>query len=308
MSPDLETVREARARFGELLLSNPDVHAVGVGRRRRADQRTDEYAVVLHVRRKIPLEQVQESRRIPRELHFVTQNGRNAVVHVDVQEHEVPKPETGEPEGVAMRGPLRMRPVPGGCSAGTGTLGGWVWDTQSRQVVALSNRHVFGSLPGTVISQPSLRDGGRLPEDAIATVVRAGALDASIAAPTDRAIFSLEILQVGAAVFAIADPAVDMRVVKVGQTTGLTRGVVDLIDCDYGHYGSRVDVRVEGFEGNFSNGGDSGALYIEELDDAIQGFPRIVGLHWGGTANSGVGHPIRAVFNDLGLSVLPPPG
>ncbi|MFD5890562.1 hypothetical protein ACFWHQ_31950 [Streptomyces sp. NPDC060334] len=302
---NLLAARVAKERFGDELLANPDVHGVGVGRRRRAGRKVDEYAVVVHVERKLPLSRVPEHHRLPQELRFITPDGREVVARVDVQERAKPVPEnTPTPAGINLGG--RERPVPGGMSAGgSGTLGGWVWDTVTNQAVALSNRHVFGSVVGKDVSQPSRDDGGRLPADRIGSVLRTGSLDAAIAAPLDPDIVSASVIGGGPAVFGIADATIDMRVQKTGRTTGRTFGVVDLIDYDSGHSGSHSDVWIDGDGGDFSDSGDSGALYLEAGSSAGHGDRlRAVGLHWGGAGDDGVGHHIRAVFADLGLTTL----
>jgi hypothetical protein len=303
-SNDLEVVREAKERFGDQLLANPDVHGVGVGRRRRAGQKTDEYAVVVHLRRKLPQQQVPADRLLPAELRFVARDGREIVVPIDVQERASPVSEMRSAEtSVDLR--ERVRPVPGGYSAGIGTLGGWVWDTVTNQLVALSNEHVFGSDTGRGVTQPSIGDGGRSPADVIAAVLRSGRLDAAIAVPVDPSIASATIVGGGPGVFEIVDATVDMEVQKTGQTTGLTYGIVDLIDYDHDHYGSHSDLWIDGDDSDFSQGGDSGALYLERSHpDSRAGWRRIVGLHWGGSGNDGVGHHIRAVFDDLSLTTI----
>jgi hypothetical protein len=302
MDDELGAARVAKERFADQLLANPDVYGVGVGRRRRAGKKTDEYAVVVHLLRKLPKGEVPAPRLVPAELRFVTAEGREVAVPVDVQERARPTPELAC-SSTDIEVQSRVRPAPGGVSAGhSGTLGGWVWDTVTEQVVALSNRHVFGTIAGASVLQPSSDDGGSLPADQIARVLRAGSLDAAIAAPIDPSIVSKSVAGGGPAVFRIADAVIDMRVQKTGRTTGLTRGVVDLIDYDSGHDGSSSDQWIDGEGGDFSDGGDSGALYLES--DAGSGGRRVVGLHWGGTGHDGVGHPIRAVFEDLGLTTL----
>lgn len=301
---ELLAAREAKERFGELLLGNVDAHGIGVGRRRRAGEKTDEYAVVVHVDRKLPRDQVPPSRLLPTEFRFVTRDGRAVVIPVDVQERPRPVPEM-RPAGEALDLRSRIRPVPGGYSAGTGTLGGWVWDTVTNQAVALSNEHVFGSVAGAVVTQPSKGDGGLPPGDRIATVVRAGHLDAAIAAPDDVSLVNRSVIGSGPAVFEVTDATVDMRVQKCGKTTGMTFGVVELIDYDFDHHGSHADLWIDGDGADFSRGGDSGALYLESSHpDPTATWRRVVGLHWGGADGSGVGHQIRAVFEDLGLATL----
>lgn len=305
---DLRTALEAKELFGSSLLGNADTHGIGVGRRRRAGEKLDEYAVVVHVARKLPRDEVPPARLLPREFRFVTRDGRPVVVPVDVQERPVPVPETRSAPAVPDLH-SRLRPVPGGSSAATGTLGGWVWEIGASRVVALSNEHVFGSAAGAPVTQPSQGDGGTAPGDRIATVVRAGVLDAAIAVPDDPEVVSRSIAGSGAAVFEIADATVDMRVRKCGKTTGITSGTVDLVDyvAGDGHHGSRSDVWIEG-DDDFSADGDSGSLYLEATHpDPATGWLRVVGLHWGGAGDDGVGHHIRAVFADLGLAPLPPP-
>ncbi|MEU2524586.1 MULTISPECIES: chymotrypsin family serine protease [Streptomyces] len=300
---DLRIAREAKARFGPQLLAHPDVDGVGVGRRRRAGDKTDEYAVVVHLREKQPESEVPPARLLPAELRFTERSGRDVSVRVDVQQHPKPTPQTD-----------RVRPVPGGVSVGTvgahvgsGTLGGWVWDTVTRQVVALSNAHVFGSRPGVSIIQPSSDDGGVTPDDRIASVMRTGALDAAIAEPADPSFVSASIVQGGPAVFEIAEATLDMRVQKTGRATGLTFGTVDLIDFDSDYRGSHSDIWIDAEGADFSLGGDSGALYLLAPGSAAfaAGRRQAVGLHWGGSGQDGVGHHIRAVFDDLKLSTLP---
>ncbi|WP_103516888.1 hypothetical protein [Streptomyces sp. SM10] len=300
---DLRIAREAKARFGPRLLAHPDVEGVGVGRRRRAGDKTDEYAVVVHLREKRPESSVPPARLLPEELCFSERSGRDVSVRIDVQQHTKPVPETD-----------RVRPVPGGVSVGTvgthvgsGTLGGWVWDTVTWQVVALSNAHVFGSRPGVSIIQPSSDDGGIPPDDRIASVLRTGSLDAAIAEPADASIVRASVLQGGPAVFEIVEATLDMRVQKTGRATGLTFGTVDLIDFDSDYRGSHSDLWIEAEGGDFSLGGDSGALYL--LAPGSAPLPaekrQVVGLHWGGSGQDGVGHHIRAVFDDLKLTTLP---
>ena len=297
----LRITRKAKEHFRHQLMSHPDVEGVGVGRRRRGGRKTDEYAVVIHLRHKLPPAQVPKGRLLPTQLRYVDPDGTEVVAGVDVQERAKPEPEAA-----------RVRPVPGGVSIGitgpqlgSGTLGGWVWDTVTRQIVGLSNAHVFGSSPGVMVIQPAHENGGLAPADRIGTVLRAGTLDAAIAEPDRPSLIDASILGAGSGVFEIAEATVDMRVQKTGRASGVTFGVVDLIDFDSDYHGSHTDLWVDAEEGDFSSGGDSGALYLEANDAEPNARRRAVGLHWGGSGTSGVGHPLPAVFNDLGLDTLP---
>ena len=231
-------------------------------------------------------------------------------MRVDVVERPIPVPEVACGSCSADLEDL-VRPVPGGYSGGPptsvstgGTLGGWVWDNVTDQAVVISNDHVFGGTAGTDISQPSTFDGGSLPTDRIADVLRAGSLDVSIAAPVDDDVADYAIECGGPGVYEIADATVGMIVQKTGQTTGLTCGIVELIDYDSGHYGSENDLWIDGDGDDFSMGGDSGSLYLEQTHPDGAAWRRVVGIHWGGSGDDGVGHPIQAVFDDLDLSTI----
>ncbi|MCE0488210.1 S1 family peptidase [Ornithinimicrobium sediminis] len=307
---ELRRVREAKARFGKELLENPDVHGIGIGYRRRDGKRTDELAIVVHVQTKSAKDRVEPSRLLPASVTYVDREGQDVKVPVDVVERPVPVPEVSC-GSCSTDLEDRVRPVPGGFSGGPptsvstgGTLGGWVWDTVTDQAVVISNDHVFGGTAGTDISQPSIFDGGALPADRIADVVRSGTLDVSIAAPVDRDVAAYEIECGGPGVYEIAEATVGMVVQKTGQTTGLTCGIVELIDYDSGHYGSNNDLWIDGDGNDFSMGGDSGSLYLERDHPDGSGWRRVVGLHWGGAGDDGVGHPIREVFDDMDLTTV----
>lgn len=302
----LKRLREAKARFGEELLAHPDIHGVGIGYKRTGGKKTRTLALVVHVYRKRPPEAVEEARRIPSVLSFFSSRENEEVeVPVDVREVPPPTPEVDCPDcGTDFE--ARIRPVPGGYSIGLtgvagGTLGGYVWDGDTEQIVFLSNEHVLGSSAGDTVIQPSATDGGSSPADDFGEVVRAGTLDVAIG-ETDSG--EAEIECSGPAVFEIADAELEMAVEKVGQTTGLTCGIVELIDYDSGHYGSHDDLWIDGDGSDFSQGGDSGSLYVEMDPPEDQDWKRVVGIHWGGSVNDGVGHPIRAVFRDLNLTTV----
>lgn len=97
-----------------------------------------------------------------------------------------------------------------------------------------------------------------------------------------------------------------------GDRAGLAEDVEGLVEgdgCGMGLAADDVDQACSGVARalsrvDFSAGGDSGALYLESHGDAA-GRRRVLGLHWAGSGNDGVGHRIQDVFADLGLTVLP---
>lgn len=306
---DVRLLREAKARFRDELLGLPGVHGIGIGYKRTGGERTDQLALVVHVHRKLPRGELQPDRLVPERLEFFSRReGREVTVFTDVREVAPPTPEVQcSPCGVDLA--LRVRPVSGGYSVGLdskagGTLGGWVWDQVDDQTVLLSNEHVLGGTPGDTVIQPSIGDGGAFPADDFGRVVRRGTFDVSIARAVDDRDIEAEIECSTPGVYEIADAVVGMEVEKAGQTTGLTCGLVELIDYDSGHYGSRADLWIDGDGGNFSEGGDSGSLYVERTHPEGQAWKRIVGIHWGGSDDDGVGHPIRSIFSDVGVTTL----
>lgn len=307
---ELRIVRAAKARYERELLENPDVHGIGIGYRRRDGRKTDEVAIVVHVQRKREAKDVSPRNMVPDSVRFHDREGKERVVHVDVVEQPIPVAEV-RCGSCSTDLEARERPVPGGYSAGPpssvstgGTLGGWIWDNVTEQAVAISNDHVFGGAAGTDITQPSILDGGSNPADRIADVIRSGSLDVSIAAPIDADIAKYEIECGGPGVFEITDATLGMEVQKTGQTTGLTCGLVELIDYNSQHYGSRNDLWIDGDGSDFSKGGDSGSLYLEKTHPGGSNWRRVVGIHWGGSGDDGVGHPIRAVFQDIDATTI----
>jgi hypothetical protein len=306
---DVRRLREAKARYRDELLSIPGVHGIGIGYKHTGDERTDQLALVVHVHRKLPKTDIQAGRVVPERLQFFSQGDKREVTVVtDVREVPPPVPEVRcEPCNVDFG--QRVRPVPGGYSVGLsnqpgGTLGGWVWDEANDQMTLISNEHVLGGILGDTVIQPSIGDGGSFPADDLARVVRAGTLDASIASLVDLDDLEAAVECSTPGVYEIADATVGMEVEKVGQTTGLTCGLVELIDYDSGHYGSRADLWIDGDGSNFSEPGDSGALYVERTHPSGSSWKRVIGIHWGGSGDDGVGHPIRAVFSDVDVTTL----
>jgi hypothetical protein len=307
----LRRVREAKERFGNELLRHPDIHGLGIGYKKKGGEKTKELALVVHVYKKRKKKELKKSRIIPSKLTFLSRyENVEITVPIDVREALPPVPEIEC--GVCDEDlEARVRPVPGGYSVGlsnegAGTLGGWVWDLENEEFVFISNEHVLGSIPGDHVLQPGFTDGGRDPADYFANVVRAGTLDVAIAAPNDTDDMLAEIICSGPAVYEIADAELEMEIEKVGQTTRLTCGIVDLIDYDTGHYGSHNDIYIDGDGTDFSQGGDSGSLYVEKEHPEGYNWKRVVGIHWGGPPGGfeGVGHPIREVFNDLNISIV----
>jgi len=125
-------------------------------------------------------------------------------------------------------------------------------------------------------------------------------LDAAVARPAPGVQFSPEVLGIGR-VLGTRPPALGMRVRKMGRTTNLTEGTINLLNAtiDVG-YNTLAGPRTARFVGqvitsSISQGGDSGALVF----DADSG--QVVGLLFGGSSLASIFTPIDRVLEALGV-------
>jgi hypothetical protein len=307
----LRRARAVKARFGAQLLAKPNVHTIGIGYKQRGGKDTGEIAIVVHVHRKLPPDQLA-GHVIPPELSvFADHEGASVTVQTDIQQVPPPVPMGHVTEDLTAK----VRPVPGGYSGGAlgndGTIGGWVWDRVEKTTVLLSNRHVITGTPGAIVIQPSAYDGGTPAADALAQVVRAGSTyDASIAKAYSSADRLSEIVGSGPAVLEIADPELGMLVEKTGRSTRHTLGKITVIDSEFVPPGGVPADTFVGPDapGHFVVSGDSGSLLLERTHPEGRPWKRVVGLIWGGAptegGNSAWVHPIRRVFDELQLGTL----
>jgi hypothetical protein len=229
------------------------------------------------------------------------------------------------------RGPVRSRRLAsiGHQDVTAGTLGAFV--KRGRTVYILSNNHVLANEDrgknGDWILQRGAYDGGTSPADRVARLRGAIVLasrganevDAAIAAiengipydprrlhglagGRDRRLAGLgpEFIDEGALVY------------KIGRTTGPTRGRVTAFDLDnvvvnYDKGNLRFDgqIEIEGADATpFSDGGDSGALVVNDDMQAV------ALLFSGGDSGGGNGmgltyaHPLHRVLGALGVTLV----
>jgi Peptidase family S64 len=184
----------------------------------------------------------------------------------------------------------RHRPLQIGSSIGhyavtAGTLGCFVTHAKIKGVGVLSNNHVLANendaKRGDAIVQPGRLDGGKRPRDKVASLaifqrLRTGAhnrLDAAIAAVNRNLDFDPETVEDFGRVKAYDPAPVEpgLKVVKLGRTTGFTRGEVTAIEVDdvivnydSGDFTFDGQFEIESEqEGPFSLGGDSGSLIMD---------------------------------------------
>lgn len=179
----------------------------------------------------------------------------------------------------------------------TGTIGCFVRDRTTGNLVLLSNWHVLQGPKGVIgnaVSQPGLDDDNRSEQNRIGTLLRShlGPVgDCAISSIEGRAVTN-EILGLGVAVGAVGDPALKDPVVKSGRTTGVTRGIVKAFVNPRLDYGGGFSEIIGGFEievdpanrpsdGEISKGGDSGSAWMA-VDVNGNTTDVMLGLHFAG--------------------------
>jgi hypothetical protein len=305
-------LRDFKARNGFTLIRRHGAHAVGIGRKVVQGRRTDQLALRFYVDRKLT-ERTAGGLAIPRELTVISpRTGRVTRLVTDIIEtprmHFEVDPET------------KIRPVPGGVSFGrngsTGTLGGWCWDLTDDTIVALSNEHVLGTTGGLATIQQGSADGGTIADNRMGTTKRGivrnpppavNQVDCAIADVDDSDDIDSSVLEIGPAIYAIADATDGLAVEKYGQTTQHTYG--EVTDVDWAGTVSGLDfddcLYIEPIDpsDDWSNSGDSGSAVFSQT--IVTGTIKpVVGLHFAGGGANGVACKIGSVFNELDLTTL----
>ena len=316
------------------LWAYPNVTAIGVARRRVKGERTDEWAVQVRVRRKLPASRLRPGGRLPREVA-----GPDGVpVRVDVVQSG---------PFVACSGIGEYRPVIGGVSIGHaagmdfGTLGGWACDRLDDTSVLLTCNHAIANLdrrPSDArIVQPARSHDGLVFRHSIGTLKRFRKITIDVSplpvSPVDAAIgtisepWSPEVRDIGGGIFETGTAADGDRVRKCGAVTDVRSGRVD------GPPIHSVDVRlpflneerksgepatlykrarighsfvVESDEA-FSAHGDSGALVFADRPGVVASTLPVVGLLYAQDPEDdriGYCNDISAVFRELSLTTL----
>ncbi|OBI42463.1 hypothetical protein A5708_21175 [Mycobacterium colombiense] len=223
----------------------------------------------------------------------------------------------------------RTRPIHPGISAGhyaitAGTLGAIVRMRADSRARILSNNHVLADenrgVKGDSILQPGSIDGGIASKHGVAAledfvilhVDRTNVVDAAVALIDEDVSFDPTFPKLGT-IRGLADVDKAKHVVKVGRTTGLTRGRVTAIEVDdvvvkFDAGLMRFDgqIEVSGADGRpFSLGGDSGSLVVDADSTSALGL-LFAGSDTGGPDGVGVTYvnPLDFVFRELSIEEL----
>jgi hypothetical protein len=292
-----------------------NVVGVGIGRKITAGRLTAEPSVRIYVERKIAEHLIRSDHILPKSIGGVATD----IVETGRFRAQLPGP---------LLGQTRLRPANPGCSIGfqfpdaqagelmAGTFGALV--TAGGVYYLLSNNHVLANenalAVGTPIFQPGLLDNGDPSTDQIAKLSNFVPLAPNQSNKVDCAL--AEILDVGAVAAAIlpdvgqlsgADPidATDsMHVEKTGRATGYTTGAVYDVSASVPiEYGLGLltfadQVLIHGGTGPFSNGGDSGALVVDQASG------RATGLLIGGSPQFAIANHIEDVLQALNVTLV----
>jgi hypothetical protein len=220
----------------------------------------------------------------------------------------------------------RVRPLRPGISIGNvhvtaGTLGAFVDVGGARHV--LSCFHVLAGSPsakaGAVVVQPGVADGGREPQDRVATLAAFVPLDPATVGHADAAIalidegIGIDLDYPVGRITTTAELVGDELVAKIGRTSGVTQGRISAIELDdvVVGYGEELgdlrfddQIEIEGVAGEpFSRGGDSGALVYRE--DGVAVGLLFAGSETGGHNGQGLtyANPIDVVLQSLGAEL-----
>lgn len=297
------------------LLALPNIVGVGIGLKEVGGVQTQDKAIIVLVKKKLPLDQLPKEQQIQPSINglitdiievgeFQAQSIKDFLeqlldILVDVQRTS------------------RVRPAVPGVSIGhyrvsAGTFGAVVYDKRTGEPFILSNNHVLANSSngrdgrariGDSIYQPGVADGGTSTNKVLAKLVRYQTLDdfprenevdCALARPIKREDIAPEILEIGL-VSGITEPVVGMTVKKSGRTTGLTEGQIRAINVttqvNYGQ-GRILRFKNQIFTTRMSEGGDSGSLVVNEKNQAV-------GLLFAGSDQGTLLNPIAKVLQVL---------
>jgi hypothetical protein len=289
------------------IINSDNVVAVGISEKISKRKKTGKLALIFYVEKKIPRDELTADMFIPPTIPESLSGP--AAIPTDVKVLGRIKPEVK-----ARRNPIQPGFSIGLAGGDTGTIGAVV--SKSDDFLLLSNSHVLAAAglaqKGDSLIYPGAADGGAAPADIIATLVAfekftvggdfVNRVDCALAKPTQARVADLisEIQGVGIPKGTIK-PKRGMKVVKLGRTTGKTKGEVRDVNfrftLDFANVG-KVGFVDQVLCTRYTDKGDSGSLVID------QATGRAVGLHFAGASGGSVFTPIDVVLKTLGVKLV----
>ena len=334
---------EILRRKAQGYLSLPNITSVGVGKKIVNGKETDELSIQFTVERKLGLEALAQENIPALPKVIIADDGSEIPVDVIERSYQTSyriidakqlvSTSTAEDISAADMRRSRLDTIMPGISIShidrsAGTFGALVYDAMTGTPYILSNWHVLHGPTGALgdnIVQPGPHDDGNVVTNVMGRLVRshlgvAGdcAVCSIIGRRVDDQILELDVVPKRVATVNIGD-----KVVKSGRTTGVTHGIVRRVGVVVNiNYGGRTGVQaIGGFEigvnpqkppsrGEVSMGGDSGSLWLVDIDGADKDVA--VGLHFAGetdpnpAAEHAMACAIHSVFQKLQISFQNP--
>ena len=301
------------------VVDTKNVVAVGISEKTTEGKSTGTLALTFYVDRKLPLSKLKANVAVPPAVPEVI--GGPAAIPTDVVPIGKMRLEVKDLKNpLATRKPLQPGYSIGHVEVSAGTFGAVV--TRDGKYLLLSNSHVLANSghakKGDKILYPGSADEGEEPQDVVAKLFDfvkfkegndyLNRVDCAVALPLDKRLGDLTSEIKGLFIpRGIIKPVRGMEVIKVGRTTGKTKGVITdvhfrVITDEYPGY-SHVGFLDQVFCKRYSNGGDSGALIIDAATE------KAVGLHFAGFPDKhgvkgSVFNPISEVLKALGVKLL----
>ena len=280
------------------LLKIPGVVSVAVGLREKDGKLTSEICYKVYVEKKKEKTAIAPADMVPAKVKGI----KTDVVELGDIQHEADEKE--------------YRPLCGGIqiqtskSKGRGTLGCLAKDNTNNKTVLLSNRHVLldsDEQAGDLVGQPdSPCDSCCCQCCYVAKIVRGTAktdteVDGAIAelANGEELNYVNEVLEIGP-ISGTGLAVLGDIVRKRGRTTNLTVGTISGINksftMDGVNYVGQIEVTPNAPHPSFTLPGDSGSVYINQLN-------QVVGLHFAGNGTTSNGNQIAKVLTKLNISI-----
>ncbi|HEX8351768.1 MAG TPA: hypothetical protein VF611_02510 [Pyrinomonadaceae bacterium] len=314
----LSVAARSHTRNIRRVVDTKNVVAVGISEKVSQGQPTGTLALTFYVERKLPLGKMKASVAVPPAVPESISGP--AVIPTDVVAVGKPRLEVKDLKNpLAARKPLQPGHSIGHVKTTAGTFGAVV--TRDGKFLILSNSHVLANSglgkKGDRILYPGDADGGEAPSDIVGKLFdfvkfKVGndflnRVDAAVALPLDDRLGDLTSEIKGLFIpKGTARAARDMEVVKVGRTTGKTKGLVRDVNfrlvLNYPGVGP-VGYLDQIFCTRYTNGGDSGSLVVDTKTG------KAVGLHFAGFPDrngvkGSVCNPIDEVLKALRVKLL----
>ncbi|UCZ52118.1 S1 family peptidase [Bacillus shivajii] len=295
---EIEAVKKVKSKENEdAILRKQNVIGLGIGVKKKSGKYTGRPALIAYVTSKKPLSSLTKEDKVPESLDGVETD----VIEISQPEIQLYTDKLDDLRTLPTNElTTRVRPVKGGWSVGhpditAGTAGAIVYSKEEGNQInyyILSNNHVLANSNaaslGDPVIQPGTVDGGRLPDDQVATLSKFIPIDLTPDKPledhenlVDAAIAEGSLQELDRDIYWNGylkgwvnkeDVEVGMQVKKTGRTTGYTIGEIvsvgATIDVNFGNN------RVARFTDQIlttplSEGGDSGSVVTDMNNKAI---------------------------------------